>query len=444
MNSTVIPGKSLHGIVTVPGDKSISHRAAVFAALAKGESLIDNFLVSGVTDVMLQALNTLAVPFSITGNRLKIEGKGLRGFAPPQQTIQCGNSATTMRILAGALAASGVSAVLDGSNGLRRRPMLRIVEPLQQMGVTITASPEGGAPLKLERRPPNQPLKPLHYHSPVASAQVKTCLLLASLAASAPSTIIEPTMSRDHSERMLQAMGVKIETETSDSAHCVKITPPEDGKLEPLLMVIPGDFSAAAFLIVATLISPNSHIVIRNVGLNPTRIGLLNVLLDMGAKIQINNLKSLSGEPVGDIDVRTSSLKGIAISGSKAVSMIDEFPIFAVAAAFAKGTTTVSDAEELRYKESDRIGVLCNEFQKLGVSIEEKPDGFTIEGVGKVTGNQLVESHGDHRLAMSMMVMGLASNYPITIRDTHIISESFPNFSSTLQFLGAEILHTDQ
>ncbi len=439
MNSTIKPGKPLYGTATIPGDKSISHRAALFAALAKGESLIENFLVSGVTNAMLHALSTLGIPYSLTGTTLRIKGNGIRGFRTPQNAIHCGNSATTMRMLAGALAASGVRSVLDGSDGLRRRPMLRIVHPLQQMGVAISASAGGGAPLQLEERPDNIPLKPLHYRSTIASAQVKTCLLLASLAASDYSVISEPLLSRDHSERLLSAMGVKIEQEFSGKAHSVKITPLQSAALEPVHVVIPGDFSAAAFFIVASLVVPGSHIFIENVGLNPTRTGLLDTLLEMGANIQISNVQTLSGEPIGNIEIRSSSLRGIHVSGERVVSMIDEFPIFAVAAAFAQGMTTVTGAEELRYKESDRISDLCDQFKKVGISIWEKPDGFIIESNGKVAGNALVHPHGDHRLAMSLVIMGLASENPITIQDTQIISESFPEFLSILQTLGADI-----
>ncbi|MEJ5201434.1 MAG: 3-phosphoshikimate 1-carboxyvinyltransferase, partial [Anaerolineales bacterium] len=320
------------------------------------------------------------------------------------------------------------------------RPMLRIVQPLQQMGVAITASAEGGAPLRLEGRPAGMLLTPLHYNLPVASAQVKTCLLLASLAASAPSVVSEPLLSRDHSERLLSAMGVKIEQKFSGRAHSVRITPPSNGALEPIHAVIPGDFSAAAFLIVASLIVPGSHILIQNVGLNPTRTGLLDALLEMGANIQIHNVQTLSGEPVGNIEVRHSPLKGIDVSGERVVSMIDEFPIFAVAAAFAHGVTTVTGAEELRYKESDRIGDLCREFKKVGIVIHENPDGFIIESNGNVPGNGIVQPYADHRLAMSMMVMGLASKKPITVQDVQIISESFPDFLSILQSLGADVL----
>ena len=455
MNLISSPGRPLQGVMCVPGDKSLSHRAALFAALAEGESRIENFLVSGVTQAMMQALTALGVEWAWDADKkgnqqgvLVIQGRGLGGLRSPAAPLDCGNSATTMRMLAGALAASmagalapaGVIATLDGSAGLRRRPMNRIVEPLQQMGVDIQAS-GGCAPLTL--RPTPFPLRPLNYTLPVASAQIKTCLLLAALAADGTTSLVEPGPSRDHSERMLRSMGVTITAEKSYSdgkpLYKTSLTPPKGRVLAPLAMALPGDFSSAAFLIVAAVITPGSNVTIQGVGLNSARTGLLDALLGMGADICITAQADRSGEPVGDLIIKYSRLHGTNICGEQVVRMIDEFPIFAIAAAYADGTTTVSEAAELRLKESDRIGVLCEELGKLGVQATEHPDGFTIHGGAPVQGGVL-EPHGDHRLAMSLAVAGLASQAPVTIQDARIIEESYPEFTQTLQSLGGRLV----
>jgi 3-phosphoshikimate 1-carboxyvinyltransferase len=445
MNLISSPGNPLQGVICVPGDKSLSHRAALFAALAEGESRIENFLVSGVTQAMLDALTALGVAWNLEdqgGQRrlLVVQGRGLRGLRNPAKALDCGNSATTMRLLAGALSAAGVSATLDGSPGLRRRPMDRIVEPLQQMGVAVQAT-GGCAPLIL--RPSPFPLSPLNYSLPVASAQIKTCLLLAALSAGGPSTLVEPGPSRDHSERMLRSMGVTITNEKSylagQSLYRTNLTPPKGLVLSPLAMALPGDFSSAAFLIVAALISPGSAVTIREVGLNSARTGLLDALLGMGANICITSQANRSGEPVGDLHVKYSRLHGANICGEQVVRMIDEFPIFAIAAAYASSPTTVSEAAELRLKESDRIAVLCEELRKLGVQAVEHPDGFTIRGGTAVKGG-VIQPHGDHRLAMALTVAGLASQAPVAIQDAQIIEESFPEFTHTLQALGGRLV----
>lgn len=449
------PGNPLRGSTTLPGDKSMSHRAALFAALAEGESRIGNFLVSGVTDAMLRALTSLGVNWTLQGTTLDIRGQGLQGLRPPTGVVDCGNSATTMRLLAGALAAANIPAVLDGSPGLRRRPMQRIVDPLQAMGVRIEASDGGTAPLKLTARPAGHPLRPLDYKLPVASAQVKTTLLLAALACDSPTTIHEPGPSRDHTERMLASMGVPVTSDRSpvngDTQHAthnsfhvprsmprsVTLYPPDPLSLIPLHIKLPGDISSAAFLIVAALITPGSEIVLLDVGLNPTRTGLLDTLLSMGADIKMSNLSERHGEPVGDVYVRHSHLRGISVDGQLVVRMIDEFPIFAVAAGFSKGRTTVSQAAELRNKESDRIAILCKVLSGLDVDIQETADGFIIDG-GKPPSGGTVNAHGDHRLAMSLVVTGLAARESVTVLGAGVINESFPGFADTLISLGAQ------
>ncbi len=447
MKLTVIPGKALSGEVEVPGDKSISHRAALFAALAEGESQVQRFLVSGVTESMLRTLTALGVPWQLAGSSLAISGRGLRGLTPPAAPIDCGNSATTLRLLAGALAAAGLPAILDGSPGLRRRPMERIVEPLRAMGVAIESAAGGGAPLILAGRLASQKLKALAYDLPVASAQVKTCLLLAALAADGPLCLAEPSLSRDHSERLLRSMGVQIETTGGSSREkpTLKIFPLAPGvSLLPLRLSIPGDFSAAAFLLVAVLVTPGSELLIKEVGLNPTRTGLLAVLQEMGADVQVVNPKQVCGEPAGDLLVRASRLHGSAVSGARVVDMIDEFPIFAVAAAFAHGRTQVRQAAELRYKESDRIQAICTGLGALGVQVQETPDGFDIFGTGSLRGGARLDSRGDHRLAMALAVAGLAAESPVEIENAGILVESYPGFPAVLRSLGADIVEKNE
>ena len=433
MQLTVQSGRPLRGEITVPGDKSLSHRAALFAALAEGESVIDRFLVSGVTRAMLDALTAMGVAWQVKGERLTVCGTGLDGLRQPLAPLDCRNSATTIRLLVGAVAAAGIDVTLDGSAGLRRRPMNRIVDPLRQMGVPITPAANGGAPLHLHGRLPDQPLRAMDYSLPVASAQVKSCLLLAALAADGPTTIREPGPSRDHTERMLRAMGVRVDVSAD---HAVTIHPPT-APLQPLHLQLAGDISSAAFLIVAALITPGSEILIRDVGLNPTRTGLLDALRAMGADIRTGNLRDWSGEPVGDLTVRHGPLHATHVSGDLVVRMIDEFPVFTVAAALADGTTEVREAAELRHKESDRIAAVANELRAIGVAIEPLADGFRIHG-GAVTGGR-VDPHGDHRIAMSCAVAGLVARQPVAIDGAEIMNESFPAFCETLIALGARV-----
>ena len=425
----------LKGDLQLPGDKSLSHRAALFAALAEGESTVDRFLVSGVTRAMLEALTALGIVWSLDGTRLKVQGRGLRGFAAPREPLFCGNSATTIRMLAGALAAAGTPCVLDGSAGLRKRPMDRITEPLRAMGVPVTTT-DRCAPLTLAARDAATPLRALDQTLPVASAQVKSCLMLAALAADGPTTLREPGPSRDHTERMLAAMGADIRTDVPLTVRVAPLAKP----LAPLSIALAGDISSAAFLLVAAALVPGSSVRIRDVGLNPTRTGILDVLAEMGAQIAIENPRTVAGEPVGDIRLAASPLKAVRVCGDTVVRMIDEFPVFAVAACFADGVTEVRDAEELRYKETDRISVMCGELKRLGVRLEEHRDGFTIHG-GTFKGGEC-EAHGDHRLAMSLALSGLASPSPVTVHHAEILNESFPDFVQQLRALGARATET--
>jgi 3-phosphoshikimate 1-carboxyvinyltransferase len=436
----VIPGSPLRGTITLPGDKSISHRAALFASLAGGESRADNFLESGVTAAMLSCLTALDIEWTLENGRLRVNGRGLAGWQHPYGSLNCGNSATTLRLLAGAVAAAGIEAVLDGSEGLRRRPMGRIIEPLREMGVVIQAAPGDCAPLHIIARPSGEKLKSTTHVLAVASAQVKSCLMLAGLAADGVTRIVEPSRSRDHSERMLAAMGVPVQSGPAVDIHGwqVSLSPPP-GALTPLNITIPGDFSAAAFLIVAGLITPGSDLLIPGVGLNPGRTGLLETLLEMGADIQVLNPREQAGEPVGDLRVRASLLRAGQISGQRVVDMIDEFPVFAAAAAYADGPSSVCDAQELRYKESDRIGALCAELARLSLQVEEAADGFTIHGQPALPGGASVDPHRDHRLAMALAVAGLAAQNPVEVQGAEIIHESFPGFVEQLTALGAKV-----
>jgi len=424
----------LAGSYTLPGDKSLAHRSALFAALAEGESVIGAFPLSGVTRAMLDALAAFGVPWSVNGGALTVTGAGLRGLRPPAAPVACRNSATTIRLLAGAAAAAGVSCTLDGSEGLRRRPMDRVTEPLRALGVAIEAAPGGGAPLTIQGRAAGARLAARALALPVASAQVKSCLLLAALAADGPVTLSEPGPSRDHTERMLGAMGADIRCDPA--AHRVTLTP-HAAPLRPLRTDLAGDLSTAAFLIVAATLIPGSDITLRGVGVNPTRTGLLDALRAMGADIVESNRRDWSGEPVADLRVRAAPLAGIRVAGDLVVRMIDEFPVFAVAAARAAGVTEVCDAAELRHKEGDRIGRLCAELAGVGVNVAERPDGFLITG-GPLAGGW-ADAHGDHRIAMALAVAGWVSQGGVSVRGAGILAESFPDFVPVFSRLGAAV-----
>ena len=411
----------LHGRVAVPGDKSLAHRAALFAALAEGVSTIRNYPDSGVTRAMRGALEALGVPSTLEGGVLRLSGSRWHDAA----TVYCGNSCTTFRLLAGALAATGTAAVLDGSEGLRRRPMERIAGPLRLMGADVTTT-DGHAPLVF--RP--APLRGIDYTLPVASAQVLSCLQLAALGAEGTSTFRVPGPVRDHTTRMLRAMGARIE----EDGLATRVHPLKSLRaLRPLEGALPGDISSAAFLFAAAAIVPSSEITIEGIGVNPTRTGILDVLSRMGASVKLANEREEMGEPVADVTLAAAPLRGVTIGGDLVVRSIDEFPAIAVAAAFAEGTTVVRDAEELRYKESDRIAAIVTQLRALGADAAEAPDGFTIRG-GTVRGGT-ARANGDHRLAMSMALCGLRAPAPVVVRGAEILAESFPEFTAKLAAL---------
>lgn len=412
--------RPLQGRVTLPGDKSLAHRAALFAALAEGVSTVRNYPDSGVTRAMRGALESLGVSSKLEDGVLTLSGNGLRPFPRSGAVAQCGNSATTIRLLAGAAAGTRSSAVLDGSEGLRKRPMDRIAEPLRLMGADV-ATTDGRAPITISPAP----LHGMDYTLPVASAQVKSCLELAALGADAPVTLHEPGPSRDHTARMLRAMGATV---ISDG---LTETVRPASSLKPLDGTLPGDISSAAFLLAAAAIVPGSRVTVADVGLNPTRTGVLDILSAMGARISTANPRTEFGEPVGDITLESAPLHGVEIAGDLVVRSIDEFPALAAVAAFAEGETVVREAKELRYKETDRIAAIVAQLGALGAEVEERPDGFVVCG-GTLKGGT-ARANGDHRLAMSMALCGLRA--PVAVEGAEILNESFPEFEPLLSSL---------
>lgn len=415
----------LRGEITTPPDKSISHRAIMFSSLAEGRSIVRNFLQAEDPLRTLEAFKQMGIemkagsqPSALSSqhNEIIITGKGLNGLTEPKNIIDCGNSGTTMRLLCGVLAGQPFSTELTGDSSLRSRPMKRVITPLTEMGAVIESA-NGFPPLRIK----GSKLTPISYKSPVASAQVKSAIMLAGLYSEGVTTVIEPGKSRDHTERMLKACGVDI------NVNDLEVSVRGIATLKPMEITVPGDLSSAAFFIVAGLLVPHSEILIRNTGINPTRSGLIDVLNLMGAHIRPGNERLVSGEPVADLHVKHSQLKGIDIGGDLILRAIDEFPILCVAAAKAAGTTRITGAKELRVKESDRIASMAAELQKMDVKIEELEDGLIIEGREDLKPAAAV-SYGDHRIAMSMLIAGLTASGETTVDDTDCVNTSFPGF----------------
>jgi 3-phosphoshikimate 1-carboxyvinyltransferase len=434
MSDTVVirpASAGLRGDVTFPGDKSISHRAVMFAAIAHGTSRIRHCSLGGDNRSTLQALQTLGVEIRREGDEVTVSGRGWDGLCAPARVIDCGNSGTTMRLLAGLLAARPFTSRLDGDASLRRRPMGRVIVPLRAMGAAISSERgDDRAPLRIE----GQRLRGITYHSPVASAQVKSALILAGLQAQGCTQVWEPVRSRDHTERLLPAFGGRL------AVHDTMVTVEGGQELHACDIDVPGDLSSAAFFIGAALVIPGSELHVRSVGLNPTRTGVLDIFRAMGGAITTLHLREICGEPVGDVVVRASSLQGIDIAGEWVVRAIDELPIVAVVAACARGTTTIRGAQELRVKESDRLYALATSLRTLGIEVVEFPDGLAIEG-GRLHGGQ-GQSFGDHRIAMALSVAGLAGTGEMVLKGIDSVAISFPGFYDLVRELtGPTVTH---
>lgn len=417
-NRTISPSRGLRGEIVVPGDKSISHRAIMFASLANGASLVRGLLRGEDCLSTLAAFQQMGVEVEEQGCDLLIKGRGIRGLQEPENVIDCGNSGTTMRLMSGILAAQPFFSVLSGDKYLRRRPMARIITPLLAMGAQISGRENGTkAPLAIQ----GGKLRTGEYHSPVASAQVKSAVLLAGMQVEGETRLFEPHLSRDHSERMLRYFGVDVQSFEGGALVC------GPASLQGRDVDVPGDISSAAFFLVAALITPGSELLLRNVGVNPTRSGIIDILQQMGGSIELQNQRELSGEPVADLLVRYSGLRGIEIGGELVPRAIDEFPVVCVAAVFAEGETLIRDAKELRVKETDRIAAVCDTLGRIGGQVEALEDGMRIIGSGHLAGGK-VNSFGDHRIAMSMAVAGLAADAEVTVEDTACTATSFPDF----------------
>ncbi|MBS0502533.1 MAG: 3-phosphoshikimate 1-carboxyvinyltransferase [Proteobacteria bacterium] len=424
----------LTGAARVPGDKSISHRALMLSALAVGESRVEGLLEG--EDVLATAAAMRAMGATIergADGAWTIAGMGVGGLLQPQQALDMGNSGTSTRLLMGLVASHPITATFNGDASLSRRPMNRVIEPLVLMGADVTASPGGRLPLMLRGL---CPAVPIAYRLPVASAQVKSAVLLAGLNTPGITRVIEPVPTRDHSERMLAGFGAELTVELVDGERHIRIR--GEAELKPQQIVVPGDPSSAAFPIVAATIVPGSAITIENVGINPTRAGLYEVLRMMGAEIAFSNPREVGGEPVADITACFSTLSGIDVPPDLAPSMIDEYPVLFVAAAFAQGRTVMRGLEELRVKESDRIATMAEGLRAIGARVEELPDGLIVEGTGgePLPGSATVASKLDHRIAMSFAVTGLNCVEPVTVDDMAPVATSFPGFADLLAGLG--------
>jgi len=423
MTLTVRATARVAGETTAPGDKSITHRALLLAALGEGPSRIRGYLDGGDCRATVDCLGRLGVSVERAGtDTLVVHARGLGGWRPADGPLDCGRSGTTMRLLAGLLAGQPFSSVLTGDPQLLRRPMGRVVEPLRRMGADIVARDGDSPPLEIR----GGALRGIRYELPVASAQVKSCVLLAGLYAQGRTVVVEPGPSRDHTERMLRARGASLVSEGLTHT----LTGPVGG-LRAMDTRVPGDLSSAAYLLVAGLLAREGRVLVRGVGINPTRTGLLDVLMQMGARLSVDNVRDEGGEPVADVSAEPSELRAIDVGADVVPRMIDEFPILALAATQAEGTTHVRDAAELRVKESDRIAAIVRELTALGAHIDERPDGFDVHGPTELEG-AVVDSSGDHRLAMTLMVAGLLAAGETRVVNAECAADSYPGFERTL------------
>jgi 3-phosphoshikimate 1-carboxyvinyltransferase len=432
-----LPTGPLRGTIRVPGDKSISHRSIMLGALAVGETRVSGLLEG--EDVLATAAAMRAMGASVVklaSGQWSVHGVGVGALLQPQAPLDMGNSGTSTRLLMGVVASHAITAQFVGDASLSGRPMGRVIEPLSRMGAAFEASEGGRLPLTLRGA---WPAVPIEYRLPVASAQVKSAVLLAGLNTAGITTVIEPVPTRDHSERMLRGFGADLTVEEIGGERVIRIRGEAD--LKPQTIEIPGDPSSAAFFIVAALVVPGSELLIENVGLNPTRAGIVTVLRQMGGSIEELNRREVGGEPVADLLVKHSALKGIEVDPALAPSMIDEFPVLFVAASLAQGTTVTSGLDELRVKESDRLSAMAAALTGAGARITEQEDGLTIEGTGgeplRGSANSRTKTHLDHRIAMSMAVAGLASRDGVEVDDTRPIATSFPVFEALLDGLAS-------
>ncbi len=431
-----MPSGPLKGRIRVPGDKSISHRSIMLGALAVGETRISGLLEGEDVLATAAAMRAMGSQVERLGEgEWRVNGVGVGALLQPQAPLDMGNSGTSTRLLMGLVASHPISVTFVGDSSLSKRPMGRVIEPLSLMGAAIEASEGGRLPLTLRGA---SPAVPITYRLPVASAQVKSAVLLAGLNTPGITTVIEPVPTRDHSERMLEGFGAELTVDVeADGTRIIRLR--GEAELRPQVIDVPGDPSSAAFFIVAALLVPGSELTIENVGLNPTRAGLIAVLRQMGGSIDELNPREVGGEPVADLLVKHSPLRGVDVDPALAPSMIDEFPILFVAAALAEGRTVTSGLDELRVKESDRLSVMSAALAAAGAQVEERPDGLVIEGTGgePLEGGGPIATHLDHRIAMSMAVAGLASYHGVEVDDTGPIATSFPNFESLLGGLAA-------
>ena len=435
MQFKVKQGKGLKGEITVPGDKSISHRAIMLASLADGKSEIFGFLEGEDCLATIKVFQKMGVSISRQENKVLVEGKGIKGLEDPSGPLDFGNSGTSVRLCAGVLAAQEFSTTLIGDSSLSSRPMTRITEPLGLMGSDILSSDQGTLPIKIE---PVASLKSIKYSLPVASAQVKSCLLFAGLYSDGITEVEEKVTTRDHTERMFEQYGIPINVSLSKEAKLIKLTKIES--IDPMNIDVSGDFSSASFFILAALITPNSELLIRNVGVNPTRIGFLHALRHMGANIELTN-EIDSFEPTADLIVRTSALKGITLNANLVANMIDEMPVFFIAASLAEGITKVKEAKELRTKESDRLQVMSEVLDSFGVKFRLEQDGIIIYGLGNsgTFKSTEINSYGDHRIAMASSIASLRADGETTVLDCLNVNTSFPNFIDVCHEIGINI-----
>lgn len=427
--------KGLRGEIQIPGDKSISHRSVMFGALAKGTTEITHFLQGADCLSTIGCFREMGIEIENTNKKIIVHGKGLHGLSAPSKILDVGNSGTTTRLISGILSGQPFASTLSGDASLNSRPMNRIMEPLQMMGADIQSKfINGCAPLLINANLPvgeKPTLTGIHYHSKVASAQVKSALLLAGLYAEGVTTVTEPNLSRNHTELMLNEFGAQVTTKMNpDGSAVISISPCEE--LYGHAIVVPGDISSAAYFIAAGLLVPNSELLIQNVGINPTRAGILKVCEAMGANITYLNQRTGNGEPTADLLVKTSSLHGTTIEGALISTLIDEIPMIAVMAAFAEGTTIIKDAAELKVKETDRIWTTTEGLKSLGVDVTPTEDGMIIYG-GKPVHGGVINSYLDHRIAMAFAIAGLAAEGTTTILDSQCVDVSYPDFFQTLE-----------